>query len=178
METYPLRDGEQLLWSGEPVQPKRWFLEHWALLSAIALGAAFLVLVTVFDPGFPIYFLYVPVIPVLMVASGGQLRSAHARAQAVTYLVTDQRIVFVMQWPTGAEFRWVRHHRLPPARVKADRRGVGTITFGTSRWTRWTLANKPQLGAWAPFAPDLHAIADAERVAGLIRQAQSTPLPD
>jgi hypothetical protein len=177
MGMYPLRDDEQLLWSGEPQRPKRWFLEHAVMLSGIAAAAAFVVLLAIFDPSFPIFALFVPMFVVMATATPGQLRSLHLRAQATKYLVTDLRIIFVMQWPAGAEFRWVWHHRLPRARVKADKRGVGTITFGTSRWTRWTLANKPQSGAWAPFVPDLHAVADAPRVAELIRQAQRTPLP-
>lgn len=61
---------------------------------------------------------------------------------------------------------------LGPPRIKADERGIGTITFGTSRWTRWQLANRPQAGTWAPFVPDLYAIADAPRVAELIGEAQ------
>lgn len=177
MGMYPLRDGEQLLWSGKPEHPQRWFLEHLVLLVVVVLAAALVVLLAVLDPSDPIYVLYMPMIVVMAAFTPGHLRSVHARAQATKYLVTDLRIVFVMQWPTGAEFRWVWHHRLPPARVKANSRGIGTITFGTSRWTRWSLANKPQFGAWAPFAPRLHAIADAQQVAELIRQAQATPLP-
>jgi hypothetical protein len=177
MGIYPLQDGERVLWSGRPEHPKRWFAEHLVLLLSIAVGVTALVLMGTFDPDFPIEFLYLSMIPLAVVASRTQLQGLRARAFAATYVVTDLRVIFVMQWPTGAEFRWVWHHRLPPARTKTDERGVGTITFGTSPWTRWTLANKPQSGAWAPFAPDLHAIADAERVAELIRQAQRAPLP-
>jgi hypothetical protein len=177
MGIYPLQDAERLLWSGRPEHPKRWFAEHLVLLFSIAVGVTALVLVGTFDPDFPIEVFYLSMIPLAAVASRTQLQGLRARAFATTYLVTDLRVIFVMQWPTGAEFRWVWHHRLPPARTKTDERGVGTITFGTSPWARWILANKPQSGAWAPFAPDLHAIADAERVAELIRQAQRTPLP-
>lgn len=176
MEIYPLQEGERLLWSGRPVRPRRWFAEHLVLLVTVVMVMTFLVLAAVFDPDFPFEVLYLSLIPVFVVASRRQLQPARARALATTYLVTDRRIVFVAQWPTGAEFRWAWHHRLPPARTKTDERGVGTITFGTSPWIRWTLANQPHSGAWAPFAPDLHAIADAERVAELIRQAQRTPL--
>ncbi|MFJ9787746.1 hypothetical protein ACIRSS_49795 [Amycolatopsis sp. NPDC101161] len=101
---------------------------------------------------------------------GAQIRCT--RAFATTYLVTDRRIIFAAQWPTGAEYRWVRFSRLGPPRVKPDERGIGTITFGTSRWIRWQLANRPQAGTWAPFVPDLYAIADAPRVAELIAEAQ------
>ncbi|MEV6648630.1 hypothetical protein [Amycolatopsis sp. NPDC051371] len=140
-------------------------------------GVAILVLVAVVVPADLVYFLFTPMLPPLIVASRGRIQSAHARAFATGYLVTDLRIIFVAQWPAGAEYRWMWLHRLPPARVEADERGVGTITFGTSFRTRWTLASKPNSGAWAPFVPDLHAVADAPRVAELIRQAQSTPLP-
>lgn len=177
MGIYPLRDGERLLWSGAPDQPQRWFTEHLVLLFGFVVGVTAVVLVGTFDPGFPIEFFYVSMIPLFYVASRRQFQGLRARASATTYLVTDLRVIFVTQWPAGAEFRWVWHHRLPPARTKVDERGVGTITFGTSPWTRWALANKPQSGAWAPFVPDLHAIANAGRVAALIRQAQSAPLP-
>jgi len=174
---YPLQNDERLLWSGAPERPQRWFAEHFVLLFAVVVGVTLLVLVGVFDPAFPIEIPYLSLLPVLAVASRRQLQPARARAHATTYLVTDLRVIFVAQWPSGAEFRWVWHHRLPPARVKAGEHDIGTITFGTSPWTRWVLANKPYSGAWAPFVPDLHAIADAERVAELIRRAQRTPLP-
>lgn len=39
------------------------------------------------------------------------------------------------------------------------------------------VANQNHEGAWAPFVPELWAIPDAERVAALIRRAQSAPFP-
>ncbi|MCR6487780.1 hypothetical protein M8542_33640 [Amycolatopsis sp. OK19-0408] len=169
---YPLQDGERLLWSGRPEHARRWFPEHLALLvGAIAvigvLGTWF-----VLDDSF-VAFVGLPLALVLLFTTTlPHLRNSRARAFATTYLVTDQRIIFVAQWPSGAEYRWVRLSRLGPPRVKADDRGVGTITFGTSPWTRWQLANKPQPGAWAPFVPDLYAIAGAARVAELISAAR------
>jgi hypothetical protein len=173
---YPLQDGERLLWSGRPARPRRWFPEHFVL--AVGTVAAF----GFFGTWFVVYdsveaFVGLPIFTtILFTTTVPQLQSRRARALSTTYVVTDQRIVFAAHWPNGAEYRWVRFSRLGPPRVKADDGGVGTITFGTSRWTRWQLATKPQAGVWVPFVPDLYAVADAPRVAELIDEARNALL--
>lgn len=170
---HPLQDGERLLWSGKSQRPRRWFPEHTVMLvGMVAVFGFFGTWLAVHDSieafaGLPLTLV------VLFASALPRLQTRRARAFATTYLVTDQRIIFAAQWPSGAEYRWVWLDRLGPPRVEADDRGVGTITFGTSRWTRWQPANNPQTGAWAPFVPDLYAIADAPRVAELIDAARS-----
>ncbi|WP_410673505.1 hypothetical protein [Amycolatopsis sp. cmx-4-68] len=171
MGIYPLQDGEQLLWSGAPQRRQRWFYEHYVMVLGSAALICFVGFWIAVDDSIKGFLIAWPMLTVLFIAQGQQLQTRRARALATTYLVTDQRIIYVAQWPTGAEYRWVRLVRLPPARVKAGEDGVGTITFGTSWWTRGRLAQKEHLGAWAPFVPELRAIADAPRVADLIRQA-------
>jgi hypothetical protein len=171
MGNYPLQADEQLLWSGAPQRRKRWFYEHYAMVVGVATILGVLCLwISISDSSDGFTFLY-GIMIFFVVTTNLQLQSHRARALATTYLVTDQRIIFVAQWPTGAEYRWVRLVFLQEPRVKAGEDGVGTITFGASWWTRWQLVQKQQLGAWAPFAPELRAIADAPHVADLIRQA-------
>lgn len=172
METYPLQDGEQVLWSGAPRRRRRWSDEHLVLLvNCLLLVAAFVVATVVYDD-LTMYVAVIVAAVFVVSTSGAQVRDRRARALVTTYLVTDRRIVFVAQWPNGAEFRWVWHHLMRPPRVRVDHHGTGTITFGASRWLRWNLAAKPRLGAWAPIVPELYAIPDAERVAELIRRAR------
>lgn len=165
---YPLQDDERLLWSGRPERPQRWFPEHFTMLfGTIALVGVLGTWVVVHDSAEAFFALFTG-LPACLIIMHAQLQSRRSRAYATTYLVTDQRIIFVTQWQSGVEHRWVRFGRLGPPRVKVDEQGVGTITFGKSRWAR----RQPGSDARTPFAPDLRAIADARRVAELIAEAQ------
>ncbi|MBB5849985.1 hypothetical protein ACFQ05_22545 [Amycolatopsis umgeniensis] len=102
-----------------------------------------------------------------------RILARRARDRALSYLVTTQRIIFVANWPTGAEFRWVWLAYLQvPHRVKADEAGLGTITFG-GRWNRSRTQENELRGAWATPVLELRAIPEARRVADLIVQARN-----
>jgi hypothetical protein len=178
MEPYPLQDGERVLWAGAPVRRRSWLYEHAVLLfGTVLLVGGFAVLVAVDQENGQ----YIGLLPGFVAAFWTvwyrRLRNRRARLDAETYFVTDRRIGFVAQWPTGAEFRWVWLNHLLPARTRAGGDGTGTVTFGTPLGVRWQRSGMWDRDAWAPFTPELWAIPDAERVAALIRQAQSGPVP-
>jgi hypothetical protein len=88
---------------------------------------------------------------------------------ATVYLITDRRIIYAAEWPSGAEFRWVWLNQLPAPRVRVGEQGVGTISFSSS-------------GVWArvrgvSFTAPLRAVPDATRVADLIVQIQDRSRP-
>jgi hypothetical protein len=178
MEPYPLQDGERVLWAGAPVRRRSWLYEHYVLLfGTVLLVGGFAALVAV-DKGNGQYFGMLPAfVAAFWAVWYRRLQNRRARLDVETYFVTDRRIVFVAQWPTGAEFRWVWLNHLQPARIRATGQGDGTITFGTPLGLRWRLLGTPNQGAWVPFTPELWAIPHAERVAALIRQAQSGEIP-
>ncbi|WP_326949885.1 hypothetical protein OG439_14545 [Amycolatopsis sp. NBC_01307] len=175
MSPYPLQDGERVLWSGAPTRRRRWLREHHVRLFGALLVVAAVATAIVVDRR---NAQYLGLFTILLFGFGifwsRRLANRRARLDVETYFVTDRRVVFVAQWPTGAEFRWAWLNRLGPAQVKT---GADTVIFGTSFAARWRVANQNHEGAWAPFVPELWAIPDAERVAALIRQAQSAPFP-
>jgi hypothetical protein len=178
MEPYPLQAGERVLWAGAPVRRRSWLYEHDVLLfGTVLLVGWFATLIAVDKSNAQ----YVGLFPGFVVAFWAvwyqQLRSRRARLDVETYFVTDRRIVFVAQWRTAAEFRWVWLNHLQPARTRAAGDGTGTVTFGSRPWVRWRMLRLSRQGPWAPFTPELWAVPDAERVAALIRQAQSAPVP-
>ncbi|MEV7045592.1 hypothetical protein [Amycolatopsis sp. NPDC051061] len=59
------------------------------------------VLLTTLDPSFPGYLVFTAGAPGFAIAIQGRLRSVRSRAEATSYLVTDQRIIFVAHWPTA-----------------------------------------------------------------------------
>ncbi|MFJ1759836.1 hypothetical protein ACIOD2_05925 [Amycolatopsis sp. NPDC088138] len=180
MEPYPLQTGERVLWSGAPVVRRHWLYENYVLLFGfVLLVSGLITLVAVGESNAQYYGL--GLLPGLAAAFSTEwqhrLQIRRARLNVETYFVTDRRIVFVAQWPTGAEFRWVWLNLLQPARARVGDDGTGTVTFGTDPLARWRLIKMSYRGAWAPFTPELWAIPDAERVAALIRQAQSGTIP-
>jgi hypothetical protein len=104
-----------------------------------------------------------------------RLQSRRALSLATVYLVTDRRIIFVAEWPSGAEFRWAWLGQLPTPHVRADDHGIGTITFRGAVWARVNGLRDPLRGAWAPFTPRLRTVPDVSRVADLILQGQGRP---
>ncbi|MEA5361547.1 hypothetical protein VA596_18535 [Amycolatopsis sp., V23-08] len=177
MEPYPLQAGERVLWAGAPVVRRHWLYENYVLLFGTVLLVGGFVVVDWMSGRY--LSLLSAAVFAFWAAWGPRLRNRRARLDVETYFVTDRRIVFVAQWPTGAEFRWVWLNRLQPARARVgdDGTGTGTVTFGTPLGVRWRLLGTPHQGAWVPFTPELWAIPDAERVAALIRQAQSGTIP-
>ncbi|MFJ7213958.1 hypothetical protein [Amycolatopsis sp. NPDC098790] len=164
----PLDNDEQLLWSGRPERPQRWFPEHFIMLfGTLALVGILGTWVAIHDSPEAFFALFTG-LPGFLVITHAQLQRRRSRTYATTYLVTDQRIIFATRWQSGVEYRWVRFSRLGPPRVKVDEHGIGTITFGKS-------GRQPDPHTRASFAPDLRAIADARRVAGLIAGAQHGP---
>ncbi|MFG1646300.1 hypothetical protein ACGFMK_38985 [Amycolatopsis sp. NPDC049252] len=179
MEPYPLQTGERVLWAGAPAVRRHWLYENHVLLfgTALLVGGFAVLSITLPPKDAPELGLFVIVVVGFGATWGRRLRNRRARLDVETYFVTDRRIVFVAQWPTGAEFRWVWLAHLKPARTRAGGDGTGTVTFGTPLGVRWRLLGTPYQGAWVPFTPELWAIPEAERVAALIRQAQSGTIP-
>ncbi|MDT7804091.1 MAG: hypothetical protein QOI78_7524 [Actinomycetota bacterium] len=179
MEPYPLQTGERVLWAGAPVVRRHWLYENYVLLfgSVLLLVGGFAALMTLDEKDAPDLGVFPIVVVAFWTTWGQRLRNRRARLDVETYFVTDRRIVFVAQWPTGAEFRWGWLNLLQPAQARAGDDGTGTVTFGTPVGLRWRLLGTPNQGAWVPFTPELWAIPDAGRVAALIRQAQSGTIP-
>ena len=177
MGAYPLQDGEQVMWSGRPQRPQRWFYEHTVLLVITVLVVTSVVVTTALSgPPTLVTTWYLAVI----VAAGlftERLKTRRGWAHAVIYQVTSHRIIFIAQWPAGAEFRWVWLGPLSEPRVSAGADGVGTVTFRINPLTRWQLRNNELQGAWAPFVAELRNIPDAQQVADLITWLQGRSLP-
>ncbi|MEV7548380.1 hypothetical protein AB0N89_01990 [Amycolatopsis sp. NPDC089917] len=169
MHTYPLQEGEEVLWVGAPQRPRKWFPEHIQML-VLAVPAALLIFSWVADSRWPPL---IGLFAAFFVLFHQRLSDRRSRDRVLSYLVTTQRIVFVATWQSGTEFRWVwlRYLQLAPS-VEVDETGVGTITYG-SRWSRARLRGNELRGAWAPPVMELRAIPDARRVADLIEQARN-----
>ncbi|MFD5244228.1 hypothetical protein ACFWIW_06780 [Amycolatopsis sp. NPDC058340] len=169
MQLYPVQEGEEVLWGGAPLRPRKWFPEYTQMIMLVALIVFFVVISAHIAALFPAIGLLVGISAFFH----QRLLDRRARDRALSYLVTSRRIIFVANWPSGTEFRWVwvRYLHLSP-QVKVDETGVGTITFG-SRWSRSRISENELRGAWAPPVPELRAIPDARRVADLIEQARN-----
>jgi hypothetical protein len=165
---YPLAEGEQLLWSGRPQRYVRRYRDnHYYLTVAILLVAAAAV-AAAYD--LAIWSLLGWVVVLGLVASTGLERNRDRRAfiAATTYLVTARRLVFVSEGPSGIEFRWIGLADLRPPRVHDHGDGTGTIDFHptANEWLKdQGYRSRP---AWFPILPELMAVPDAARVAGLI----------
>ncbi|WP_181777327.1 hypothetical protein [Amycolatopsis pittospori] len=168
MRMYPLQEGEEVLWTGQAQRPRKWFPEYTVVITMIGLAGALIA----FGQAFVSLPFYTGMLTVLGILLFPRVSDRRARDRALSYLVTNQRIIFAASWPNGTEFRWVwlRFVQMPPT-VKAEKAGVGTITFG-GVWSRYQLRENELRGAWAPPFLELRAIADVENVANLIVQAQ------
>jgi len=169
MHTYPLQEGEEVLWTGAPQRPRKWFPEHTQMIEVVV---AF-VLLMVYWGDLPVWAPFVGLLIGSLIFLHQRLTDRRSRETVLSYLVTTQRIVFVANWPNAAEFRWVwfQYLQFAPS-VKVDETGVGTITYG-SHWRRFKMKNEELRGAWAPPALELRAIRDARRVADLIEQGRN-----
>jgi hypothetical protein len=175
MTSYPVQDGEQVLWSGRPHRPQRWFFEHFAMvLFGVAFVVAHFMMLSQETPQWGAWILS-GVFAGLAGTGIKRVRGRRALSLAIVYLVTDRRIVFVAEWPSGAEFRWVWLGQLAAPHVRADEQGIGTIVFSEGAWARFKGARGSMREVWAPFTPRLRAVPDASRVAELIRQVQGRP---
>ncbi|WP_229907570.1 hypothetical protein [Amycolatopsis oliviviridis] len=131
------------------------------------------VVLSVLWGGGPIWAPFVGLFSGFLVFLYQRMTDRRSRENALSYLVTTQRIIFVANWHSGTEFRWIwfQYIRFRPS-VKADETGVGTIKYGKA-WHRFRFRNEELRGAWAPPALELRAIKDARRVADLIEQGRN-----
>ncbi|MEU3627623.1 hypothetical protein BS329_39520 [Amycolatopsis coloradensis] len=168
MQTYPLQEGEEVLWAGTSQRPRKWFPEYTQMIAITGLVVFLIVLRRHFSGWSLLVGAYVVLFGLLLQRASDR----RARDRAMSYLVTSHRIIFVASWPNGTEFRWAwLPYLLLPPRVKADASGVGTISFG-GWWSRVQFREKELRGAWAPPVLELRAIADAANVAKLIVQTR------
>ncbi|OXM46078.1 hypothetical protein [Amycolatopsis alba] len=169
MQLYPLQEGEEVLWTGAPQRPRKWFPEHIQMV-ALAVPFVFLFFVWVEHSGLPPF---IGLFAAFFILFHQRLSDRRSRENVLTYMVTNQRIIFVANWQAGTEFRWVwfRYLQHPPE-VKVDETGVGTVTYG-SRWGRSRVRSNELRGAWAAPVLELRAIPDARRVADLIEEARN-----
>ncbi|MFC9255028.1 hypothetical protein [Amycolatopsis thailandensis] len=169
MHTYPLQEGEEVLWTGAPLRPRKWFPEY-IQMAALVVPCVGLTLLWVEDSGWPAF---IGLFAAFFVLIHQRLLDRRSREHALSYLVTTQRVVFVVNWQTGTEFRWVWFRYLQHSpEVKVDETGVGTVTYG-SRWGRSRVRASELRGVWAAPVLELRAIPDARRVADLIEQARN-----
>ncbi|MFC3454360.1 hypothetical protein [Amycolatopsis speibonae] len=138
----------------------------------IEVVGAIVVLSILWDSG-PAWAPFVGLFAGFLVFLYQRMTDRRSRELALSYLVTTQRIIFVTNWRTGAEFRWVWFQYLQHSpSVKVNETGVGTVTYG-SAWGRSRVRANELRGAWAPPVLELRAIPDARRVADLIEQARN-----
>ncbi|WP_037312019.1 hypothetical protein [Amycolatopsis orientalis] len=173
MQKYPLNEGEVLLWSGSPQQRQKWFPEHTGMVLSFLVFPAVVALEVIFLDIGTSALMSVGLLLAFFFVLYQRLLDRRSRAGVMTYLVTNQRIVFAANWLNGSEYRWVWLNRLPSEpQVRADETGVGTIVFG-SRWSRARAHENELRGAWAPPALEMYQVADAQRVADLIVNARA-----
>ncbi|MEV0071138.1 hypothetical protein [Amycolatopsis sp. NPDC050768] len=165
---YPIEPDETVLWTGRP-QRYYWRYRdyHWFVVVVVIIVVG-VVLTGIFDA--PEYG-----IPVMAVAVSGMTGSAIARHRerasrvgATTYVVTDRRLVFVVYWPQGAEFRWIPLAYLRRPRVRDIGGELGIVDFRptVSEWLK-DQEYRPR-PVWYPELPELMGIRDAHEVAELI----------
>jgi hypothetical protein len=173
MQQYPLRENEHVLWNGSSQRRQKWFHEHTGLVLLVLLFPLAVVLQMVLFKNSAMVPMYTGLLAAFFSVGYQRLVDRRSRARAMTYVVTNQRIIFAVNWPNGSEYRWIGLNWLPSEpRVRADESGVGTIVFGSS-WSRWRSRENELRGAWVPPVLELFQIADAQRVAELIVNARA-----
>jgi hypothetical protein len=163
----PIDDGETVLWSGGPQRRHRRFRDclPWAPAVVLVVGLGLLV---AFYPDHELWisWYFSIVLAIGFAANAGSARSK--RFAALSYTVTDRRLILVLRWSHGDDFRWVPIGLLGSPRVHELGDGVGTVAFDRSV-TRWTRRRDPwRSPGLAPIHPELVAIRDAQQVAELI----------
>ncbi|MEV8615193.1 hypothetical protein AB0383_46110 [Amycolatopsis sp. NPDC051373] len=163
----PIEEGETVLWTGGPQRRHRRFRDLLLWLPVVVLVPG-LGLLVAFYPDHELwiswYFSIAPAVS--FAANAGSARSK--RFAATSYIVTDRRLILVVHWPHGNDFRWVPIRLLGSPRVHELGDGVGTVDFDRSV-TRWMRRREPwRFPSLAPIDPELIAIPDARKVAELI----------
>ncbi|MFF4599031.1 hypothetical protein [Amycolatopsis sp. NPDC001319] len=163
----PIDDGETVLWTGGPQRRHRRLGDYLPWVPVVVLVAGLSLLVA-FYPDHELwiswYFSIVPAIG--FAANVGSVRSK--RFAALSYIVTDRRLILVLHWSHRDDFRWVPIALLGSPRVHELGDAVGTVAFGRSV-TRWMRRRHPwRSPGLAPIHPELVAIRDAQQVAELI----------
>ncbi|MGW4486491.1 hypothetical protein ACWEOE_21920 [Amycolatopsis sp. NPDC004368] len=163
----PIAEGETVLWTGRPRRYERrfrdflpWVLVVWVI---VWLGLGFTLLV---DASFAFVAPYVVGFAVVLAILVEKQRPR--QFAATSYVLTDRRLIFVLNWAYGVEYRWVPIGLLGTPRVRELKDGVGTVTFDRSvlRWLRGRYPwRRPTM---VPVLPELMAIPDAGQVADLI----------
>lgn len=178
---YPLAEGEHLLWSGRPRRfPRRYADYHGYVVAVVAFQAITALVVfgvPEFDVGSAVSLLAPGLYGLMIGLAVERNRQRKALLGALTYLVTDRRLVFVADRPGGVEFRWIWLPDLGEPRVRDHGDGTGTVGFGptVAEWLR-----DQQYRAQSSLSlmlPELIAIEDAEHVAELLaRNAPRAPV--
>jgi len=172
----PLLEGEQLLWSGRPQRYVRRYRDfHNYLTIAIILIGGSGLLATRANLDFWILSGWYAVLALLLSTAFERNRDRRGFVAVTSYLVTDQRLIFVSAGECGTEYRWVPLDGLRPPRVRAHGDGTGTIDFRPTvpEWLRdQGYRTRP---AWQPALPELMAVRDPDRVAELIARNGSRP---
>ncbi|WP_051166220.1 hypothetical protein [Amycolatopsis orientalis] len=165
---YPLAEDEQLLWSGRPQRYVRRYRDYHYYLAVGILLVVVAALSVGQDLGYEVMLGWLVVLSLFAASGFERNRERRGFIAGTTYLVTDRRLIFVSQWPPGAEFRWVQLADLRPPRVRDHGDGTGTIDFRPTvrEWLRdQGFRSRP---AWFPILPELMAVRDAAQVAELI----------
>ncbi|WP_020657304.1 hypothetical protein [Amycolatopsis benzoatilytica] len=177
---YPLVEGEELLWSGRPQgYPRRYVNYHgyvsWAVLYVVMEACAFVVAWVCDVPAEN--FTLLPVLLMVPLALALERnRQRKALVGALTYLVTDRRLIFAAQGSGGIEFRWVWRADLREPRVHRYPDGTGTVDFRPTLRERLRDQQTRAQSSLLWMVPELVAIKDPERVAGLFAAAGSPAL--
>jgi len=173
---YPLLEGEELLWSGRPQRFPRRFRNYrgylvWTAAVVSLLALAFAAAVATHYPPFEMMASVYPVFVIVLLLIAERERQRKALFAVLGYQVTSRRIVFTAERGEGFEVRWVWLADLRAPRVREHGDGTGAVDF------RPTLAEYFRDGRFRTqssllmMLPELAAIEDAERVAGLIETA-------
>ncbi|SFO62575.1 hypothetical protein [Amycolatopsis rubida] len=128
---YPLAEGEQLLWSGRSNL-------HGYVVGTAAFAALGVVASSKYGAHFEIFVLCLALLGTALGLRTERNRQRKSLVGVLTYLVTDRRIVFVAERPSGVEFRWAWFTELRTPRVHDYRDGTGTVDFHPtlSEWLR------------------------------------------
>ncbi|WP_326565735.1 hypothetical protein VSH64_28165 [Amycolatopsis rhabdoformis] len=169
----PIAEGETVLWTGQPQRYQRrfrdflpWVLVVWVIVW-LGLAFAFLEDASAF---------VAPYVVGLVVALAIVVEKQRPRVFAATsYILTDRRLIFVLNWAYGVEYRWVPIAQLGTPRVRELKDGLGIVSFDRSV-LRWLRQRYPwRRPTFVPVLPELMAIPDARQVAELI--ARNAPQP-
>ncbi|MGW4401468.1 hypothetical protein ACWEHA_39740 [Amycolatopsis nivea] len=179
---YPLAEGEQLLWSGRPQRYPHGYARYHgyvvATVSFVALVAVGVIGTVKFGVDLALFALWPGFFGLVLGLAAERNRQRKVLLGVLTYLVTDRRLVFVADRPSGAEFRWVWLPDLGKPRVRDHGDGTGTVGFGASLrvWLRDQQFRAQS--SLATMVPELIAIEEPEHVADLIAQhAPRSPAP-